>query len=281
MRYFIAVDVIRYDERLLINALRDLGVNVELIKVDSEVLPLNTSNAFQDSVILIRPLSAYNAIYSAIAFESMGGIAINSSKALYICNDKVLTYSYLIREGIRIPKTYLALSSTAIQNNLNHLKYPLIDKPPIGSWGRLVSYVRDGLDMKLVMEHRDQLNSPILRAHILQEVIGFGRDIRCIVVGDEVLGCMVRKSSNAEEWRSNIALGGTAENYIPSDEVRELAIRSAKSVGAEIAGVDLLPGEYFYVNEVNGVPEFKGFISATGIKVHEYIAKYLISISRK
>jgi glutamate--LysW ligase ArgX len=280
MSYYIAVDIVRHDEKLLIEAFNNLGINVNIVKVDSELLPLTDGRVLNNSVVLIRPLSAYNAIYSAIAFESMGALTINSSRALYVCNDKLLTYSYLIKEGLRIPKTYIALSSLAIKQAPTKLGFPLIDKPPIGSWGRLVSYVRDYIDLKIVSEHREFMDF-VVRTHILQEVIGLGKDIRCIVVGDDVLGCMLRKASDSSEWRSNVALGGSVEAYPLDEELRELAIKASRAVGAEVAGVDLLVGDGYYVNEVNGVPEFKGFIKATGVKVHEHIVKYLVSILRR
>ncbi len=279
MNYYLAVDIIRYDEKLLIEAFKGLGIDVIIIKVDSELLPLIDSRTLSDSLVVMRPISAYNAIYSAVAFESMGALTVNSSRTLYLCNDKILTYGCLIREGLRIPKTCIALSNTSLQSVSGRLKFPLIDKPPIGSWGRLVSYVRDSVDLKMISEHREFMG-PIIKTHVIQEVVGLGKDIRCIVVGDDVLGCMMRRAS-ADEWRSNVALGGTVENYPVDSEVEELVIRASRSVGAEFVGVDLLVGDGYYVNEVNGVPEFKGFIKATGIKVHEYLVKYLVSSSRR
>ncbi|MEM0505087.1 MAG: RimK family alpha-L-glutamate ligase [Sulfolobales archaeon] len=279
MTYYIAVDIIRHDEKLIIEAFKNLGINAVVIKVDSELLPLVDSKTLEGSLVVVRPLSAYNAIYSAVAFESMGALTVNSSKTLYLCNDKILTYGCLIREGLKVPKTYIALSSSPLQTVSSRLQFPLIDKPPIGSWGRLVSYVRDSVDLKMISEHREFMG-PLLKTHVVQEVIGLGKDLRCIVIGDEVLGCMMRKASDGE-WRSNVALGGTVERYPVDGEVAELAIRASKAVGAEFAGVDLLIGDGYYVNEVNGVPEFKGFIKATGIKVHEHLVKYLVSSSKR
>lgn len=279
MTYYIAVDIIRHDEKMILEAFKNLGIDAMVIKVDSELLPLVDGRALEGSLVVVRPLSAYNAIYSAVAFESMGALTVNSSKTLYLCNDKILTYGCLIREGLKVPKTYIALSPSSLQTASSRLQFPLIDKPPIGSWGRLVSYIRDSVDLKMISEHREFMG-PLMKTHVVQEVIGLGKDLRCIVIGDEVLGCMVRKASDGE-WRSNVALGGTVEGYPVDSEVAELAIRASKAVGAEFAGVDLLIGDGYYVNEVNGVPEFKGFIKATGIKVHEYLVKYLVSSSKR
>ncbi len=279
MNYYLAVDIIRYDEKLLIQAFKDLGIDVMIIKVDNELLPLVDGKTLNGSTVVIRPISAYNAIYSAAAFESSGALTINSSRTLYLCNDKILTYGCLIKEGLRIPRTYIALSPTSLRMVGAKLRFPIIDKPPIGSWGRLVSYIRDSVDLKIVSEHREYMGS-VVKTHVVQEVIGLGRDLRCIVIGEEVLGCMMRKASG-DEWRSNVALGGAVENYPVDSELEELAIRASKSVGAEFAGVDLLVGDGYYVNEVNGVPEFKGFIQATGVKVHERLVKYLVSNSKR
>ncbi|MCX8186665.1 MAG: RimK family alpha-L-glutamate ligase [Sulfolobales archaeon] len=279
MNYYLAVDIIRSEEKLIIEAFKDIGVDVMIVKVDGELLPLVDGTTLNGSLVVVRPISAFNAIYSAVAFESLGAFTVNSSRTLYLCNDKILTYGCLVREGLRIPKTYIALSSTSLQSLGNRLNFPLIDKPPIGSWGRLVSYIRDSVDLKMISEHRDYMG-PIIKTHVVQEVIGLGKDLRCLVIGDEVLGCMMRVASG-DEWRSNVALGGRVENYPVNSEVEELAIKASKAVGAEFAGVDLLIGDGYYVNEVNGVPEFKGFMKATGVKVHERLVKYLVgSIKR-
>jgi len=280
MKVFMAVDVIRYEEKLLINAFKDFGVDVTLVKVDDELLPLGNGNVLGGDVALIRTLSAFNGIYSAVAFESMGALTINSSKALYLCNDKILTYGLLIKEGVRVPKTYVALSSHALQRFSSRLSYPVVDKPPIGSWGRLVSLIRDPTDLKMIAEHREYLPSPQLKAHIVQEAVGLGKDVRCIVIGDEVLGCMMRVAGDGE-WRSNVALGGSVRRFDDDSELREMVLRAARAVGAEVAGVDVLINDTYYVNEINGIPEFKGFINATGIKVYEHIAKHVINAVRR
>jgi RimK family alpha-L-glutamate ligase len=93
-----------------------------------------------------------------------------------------------------------------------------------------------------------------------------GRDIRAFVVGGRVLGAIERR---AEGWRTNLARGGTAVAVRLSEEWAGLAVRAAAAVGAEYAGVDLLPARdgQVYVLEVNGIPGWQGLQEATGVDV--------------
>ncbi|MEM4865303.1 MAG: hypothetical protein QXY09_02255, partial [Acidilobaceae archaeon] len=124
---------------------------------------------------------------------------------------------------------------------------------------------------------RKRLESPHLRVHVIQEATAIGRDIRCVVVGEEVVACMERRSANSEEWRSNAALGGVAEAVPITRELEELALKASEAVEAEIAGVDMLYGRdgQLLVNEVNVVPEFKTISRVTGVNVAKSIAHYL------
>ena len=122
-----------------------------------------------------------------------------------------------------------------------------------------------------------------LKVHIMQDYIETNnRDIRAIVVGGKVLGAMYRVSIG-DEWRTNIALGGKPVQRKLDSELEEMTIKAAESVKGDFISVDILEDSsgVLYVNEVNGVPEFKGFMEATGIDVASELVKFLIEVSKR
>jgi RimK family alpha-L-glutamate ligase len=105
-----------------------------------------------------------------------------------------------------------------------------------------------------------------------------GRDIRVFVVGGAVLGAIERRAPDGE-WRTNVAIGGLATPFELPDEWAQLAVRAANVVGADYAGVDLLPSRdgRIFVLEVNGIPGWEGFQRATGIDVAGAIVGQLVA----
>jgi RimK family alpha-L-glutamate ligase len=102
-----------------------------------------------------------------------------------------------------------------------------------------------------------------------------GRDIRAFVVGERVLGAIERRS---EGWRTNFSRGGRVVPHALSPEWADLALRAARAVGAEYAGVDLLPAEdgRVFVLEVNGIPGWEGLQQATGLDVAGAVVDQLL-----
>ncbi|MCS7107450.1 MAG: RimK family alpha-L-glutamate ligase [Acidilobaceae archaeon] len=270
----ISLDIERAEEEFIKRALEELGISYEVIS-SSTLFSLGESPF--PPVVLIRNISATNSAYMAAIVEASGSRAVNSSRAIVLGHDKLLTYSALLRRGLKIPKSWVALDGAELEGA--GLDYPLIDKPPIGSWGRLVSLARSPEALSAIAAQRRALPTPALRVHILQRPAELGRDVRCLVVGSRVVACMERRGREGE-WRSNAAIGGSATALKPSHEVEELSLKAAEAVGAEVAGVDLLYGESLLVNEVNVVPEFKALYKATGVNVARAIAEYLMELRR-
>ncbi len=229
-----------------------------------------------ESLVLVRNIAAYNSIYVAAVAEASNCTAINSLKSLVVGHDKILSYAVLAKAGVRIPRTLIALEGANLANALSELEYPYIDKPPIGSWGRLVSLIKNPETAEHVFNHRKLLGVPQLRIHVIQKPARLGRDIRCFVIGEEVVACMERIGRQGD-WRSNAALGGYVKAYKPTSEVEELSVKATLAIEARIAGVDIVyDDEGYYVNEVNVVPEFKALIKATGVNIAGMIVDYVV-----
>ncbi|EZQ04855.1 30S ribosomal protein S6 modification protein RimK [Candidatus Acidianus copahuensis] len=277
MRIALVVDIIRQEEKLIVKALNDHGIDYDVINVAQEPIPFNKALGRYD-VGIIRAISMYRSLYSAAVLEGAGVHTINSSDVITVAGDKILTYSKLFRAGIPIPDSVIAMSPDSALKAYEQVGFPLIDKPPIGSWGRLVSLVRDIFEGKTITEHREMIGNSALKIHIIQEYIKEkNRDIRCIVLSkDELLGCYARNIP-PNEWRANVALGGNPSSLQIDEKLKEIVLKASNVINGEFVSVDILehPSKGYVINEFNDTPEFKGFMLATGINVPEKLISYI------
>lgn len=270
----VVIDVARLEERLIVSALREAVEEVRV--VNASKTPLILGNGGEAEAAVIRTISMVRALYAASAYEAMGSFTVNAAEAIMYSGDKVLAYTRLASHKLPLPQTVLALGKDAALEAAASLGYPVVMKPPIGSWGRLVARARNPDELVALLAHREEARTPHQRATILQEYINSGsRDIRCIVIGDEVLGCIERRARKGE-WRSNVALGAETRTYPVNPELEDLVLRAATAVKGFFVSIDLFETrDGFLVNEVNAVPEFKGFMRATGLNPAKVLAKKL------
>jgi len=281
MQVELLYDMPRIEEKLIIESFRERGLEVLLTNVN--VKPLQIGEELSE-VAIVRVVSMQKALYSAVARDAAGSHTINSPLTLILCGDKILTLGRLASKGLRVPRSMIAFSPESAEVVYRMLPKPFVDKPPIGGWGRLVTLVKDAATWRSILEHRQMMQSQQLRTHIAQEYVeSGGRDIRAIVIGGEFIGAVARRSVG-DEWRSNIALGGRAEPIKADGELVEMSVRAAEAVGGEFVSTDILQdlkSGLLYLNEINGVPEFKGFMEATGINVADVVARYVLSVVKR
>ncbi|MEB3861681.1 MAG: RimK family alpha-L-glutamate ligase [Desulfurococcales archaeon] len=275
MEVLLAYDHPRWEEKELARGLREAGARVSMLNVARQ--PLSGS----PGCVLVRPVSMYRAYYTSLYYSSTGSTTVNRPEVIRAAGDKVETLLLLSGRGIPVPRSMIALTGEAALAAGEAIGYPLVDKPPIGSWGRLVSLVRDPGAHRDIVEHRDMIPSPQLQVHIVQEVVEpVGVDVRCLYVFGEVPACMVRRAPRGE-WRSNVARGAGVEPF-SGGEAAELAARAGDAVGGGVVSVDILPGSGgMVVNEVNGVPEFRGLARASGLDIPGIIASAIVSWCRR
>lgn len=275
--FIMVTDVMRLEEKRLLEEARNSGLSPLIINVSERGFELGEE--LLASRALIRTISMYRAVYSASFLEANGCKAINNSLSILLAGDKALSVPLFYLNGLPVPHTYLALTSETAVKYMSGRPKPLISKPPIGSWGRLVSLINDDVAAKLVSEHREELPNPQMKVQLIQDYIPIeGEDIRCFVVMGEVVSCMKRRAP-AHEWRTNVAIGGQTEPYSPEDAIADISVKAVEAIKADYGsvdiGVDKRTGE-FYLFEVNGVPEFKGLERATKAN----IAKAIINLIR-
>lgn len=214
---------------------------------------------------------------------TLSGIKVfNTREAIENCDDKVLTYLALAKANIPTPETYPAplcykpgstVPKAALTRIAAELSYPIIVKESFGSLGKGVYLAKDEKELETLA------NRLIDRPHLFQKFVStsYGKDVRVIVIGGEVVGGMIRQSEN--DFRSNVAAGGRAEKYGLSDGIKEIALKAHKALGLDYSGVDILFGENGkpIVCEVNSNAFFKSFEAVTHINVARKYAEYVLS----
>ena len=227
---------VRMEEKRIFQALKERGTSFERIDVRQLVFGTNGVTKPAYDVVLIRCVSQTRALYSARLLESQGMRTVNAHRAIATCGDKVLTTLALQEHGVPTPHTAVAFSQDTALTTMDRLGYPLVVKPPVGSWGRLMAKVNDREAAEAVLEHKSALDhdDPY---YVQQYVRKPGRDIRTLVVGDETVYAIYRHSAH---WITNTARGGQTSVCRITPEIDEVSRAAARAVGGEIVAVDLL-----------------------------------------
>ncbi|MDW7971133.1 MAG: lysine biosynthesis protein LysX [Nitrososphaerota archaeon] len=278
-------DRIRTEEKLLINTAEKRGVVLK--PIDVKEMHLTITNLEKDKelfgeVALERCISHFRGLHLAAILESKGITVINSYSVVNICGNKMLTSIVLTKNGIPTPKTIIAFTREEAMKAIEELGFPSIIKPIFGSWGRLIAQIKDRDVAQAILEHREEMNNPLYQIYYIQEMVKRPpRDIRCVVVGDEIVASIYRYSAE-EDWRTNIARGGRAEICHLDDDAKEIILKAAKAVGGGVLGVDAMESENgILVHEVNATVEFKGAMSATGADIPGKIIEYAIKLIKR
>lgn len=273
---------LRVEEKWIFAALERRGVDYERLD-DREVhFDLqHPGNWLVFDAVLERSVSYYSGLYALRTLEGWGIPTVNTARVAEICGDKWNTSVVLERAGVPQPRVRLAFSTEAALQAMEEMGYPLVIKPVIGSWGRLLAKVNDREAAEAILEHKATLGSAQHSMFYIQEYIPKpGRDIRAIVVGDRVLAAIYR---NAEHWITNTARGGQGTLCPITPEIEDLCLRAAQAVGGGALGVDLVehPERGLLVNEVNHTTEFHTLQPLSGIDIADEIVAYTLEVARE
>ena len=206
--------------------------------------------------------------------ERLGVKTVNPAHAIEATKDKLYAHQIFAEKGIPTPKTMLVKHPVNANLVDREIGWPAIVKIMAGSYGKGVYQVTSKSRFTDFIEFAHGINTD--EAIIVQEYIDThpGEDLRVFVVGDCVLGAMKRSSKDGS-FKANITRGGVGENYPLTPEIEDMALRVARSLDLEVAGIDLLFGrDGFLVCEANSAPGFEGFEQATGINVAKKIIDY-------
>jgi len=282
MRVGVLFSRMRKEEKMLMDCFRSRGVDYEMIDVRDAVFDLfNPAPWLKFDVFLDRCISHSQAQTVLEIFEGWGIPCVNSARVLRICGDKKNTTLALARQNIPTPPVRMALTPESALQAIEEMGYPVVLKPTIGSWGRLLALITCREAAEAVLEHKATLGSVQHSIFYIQQYIEKGsQDIRTFVVGDETI-CGISRTS--DHWITNTARGGIAANYPISPEVNELSLKAARAVGGGIVAVDLMQDSQgkFWVNEVNHTMEFKNSVEPTGVDIPGRMADYVIAHARQ
>lgn len=279
MRVGVLSSIIRVEEKLLFDRLTRRGI--EFDKIDDRELVLDVHRTdYPYDVILERCINHSRALHALKVLNDRGVKTVNSFEVANNCGDKLLTTSALIKASVPTLKTYLAFTPESAIEAIERIGYPVVLKPVVGSWGRLLAKINDRDAAEAILEHKQILGSYHHSTYYIQEYVRKPeRDIRSFVVGDETICAIYRYASH---WITNTARGGKAMNCPVTDELNRLSVAAAKAVGGGVVAIDILESERgMLVNEVNYTMEFRNSIETTGVDIPGRIVDYLVEVARQ
>ena len=280
MRLGILYSRVRVEEKLLFEKLEAKGVPYDLIDDRDVVFDLWDAGPFrQYDAVLERCINHSRALYALRILEDYGIPCVNSYHVADTCGDKLKTTAALERHGVPSPRVKIAFTPESALQAIEQIGYPVVLKPCIGSWGRLISKLNDREAAEAVLEHKEVLGTYHHSIFYIQEYVNKpGRDIRAFVVGDETICAIYRDSKH---WITNTARGGVASNCPVTPELNDLCVRAAQACGGGVVAIDVLehPERGLLVNEVNYTMEFRNSIAPTGVDIPGRIVDYVIAVA--
>jgi [lysine-biosynthesis-protein LysW]---L-2-aminoadipate ligase len=281
MKIAVLCSRIRVEEKWIFQALDQRGITYDKIDDRQVSFKLNEPRQWLDyGVVLERSLSYKNGLYACQILNAWGIPTVNMSYVAATCGDKLATSVAFEKAGVPQPRVWFAFTPQAALETMDAIGYPLVLKPVVGSWGRLLSKVNDRDAAEAILLHKETLGSVGHSLIYIQEYIKKpGRDIRSFVVGDRTV-CAIYRSS--PHWITNTARNGKAEVCPVTPEIDRLSVAAAQAVGGGVIAVDILedPRRGYLVNEVNHTMEFHTTVPLTGVDIPGLLVDYALEVAR-
>jgi len=286
MRVGILYSRVRVEEKLLFEAFAARGADFDLLDDRDLIFEITPGGPYAGQyagydVIAERCINHSRALYSLRILNDRGIATVNTAHVADVCGNKLQTTSALTAAGIPSPRTLIAYSSDSALRAIESLGYPVVLKPAVGSWGRLLSKVNDREAAESILEHKEVLGTYHHSIFYIQEFIPKPeRDIRAFVVGDETICAIYR---NSEHWITNTARGGKSSNCPVTPELNDLCVRAARAVGGGIVAIDVVedPERGLLIIEVNYTMEFRNSIAPTGVDIPGRMADFILKVGKE
>ncbi len=278
----------KYEINRFINVAQNEGIELTIIKpeeIEIIVTKDDRKSIFVNSVPVslpdfVIPRMGAGTTFFALSvlrhLERLGVPVINTPLGVETVKDKLYSLQILAEKNLPVPKTMLLRFPVSNMELIKkQIGFPIIVKALSGSQGKGV-YLADSEEQFRTLTELVELTNPSFNI-ILQEFISdsYGRDLRVIVIGGRVIGCMGRHAANGG-FKANFSQGGTVDTYPITPEIEWLALEATKALSLDIAGVDLLfDHDHFKICEVNSSPGFKGFESCIDIDIPKAIYDYI------
>ena len=268
-------DTIRLEEKLLIESAKKNDINLEMVDCKKLFVDLNDKKNF-DGPVLQRCVSYYRNLHSTAAIEGQGTKVVNCLNTGIFAGNKLFTHMLLQKAGVPTPDATVAFSKDSALEALDKNGFPKIIKPTVGSWGRMVSKINDMDSAEGIIDGREVMY-PIHQVHFLEEFVERPpRDIRVIVIGDNVAAAIYRNSGDGN-WKTNTHLGGSAETCEITNELEDICIKAKDTVYGDIVGIDLMESndKGMVVHEINNTTEFRNVVRVTGVDIPKLMLEYV------
>lgn len=259
---------------------REMGIDVKVFK--PEQFDLLVTGEDKESVLIdgnLMPLpdfvlprtyvvdTGYFALAVIRQLEKLGVEVYNNASCIEMVADKLHTHQVLIESSLPTPTTMLAKFPVDIDLVENYIGFPIVVKTLLGVNGSGVFLLDDReafLDLMGLISETNPNIQLIFQKFIAKSK---GRDVRLFVVEGEVIASMERRAKSGD-FKANYSQGGSVAEFIPDEEAKNLAIRTAEILNIQIAGIDLLFAEDGYtICEANTFPGFKGIESCCDVNV--------------
>ena len=271
----ILYDTIRLEEKLLIESAKKNDISIDMVDCKKLFLDLNEKNCL-DGPVLQRCVSYYRNLHSTAALEGQGAKVVNCLNTGIFAGNKLFTHMLLQKAGVPTPDATVAFSKDSALEALEKNGFPKIIKPTVGSWGRMVSKINDMDSAEGIIDGREAMY-PIHQVHFLEEFVERPpRDIRVIVIGDNVAAGIYRNSGDGN-WKTNTHLGGSAETCEITNELEDICIKAKNAVFGDIVGIDLMESNEkgLVVHEINNTTEFRNVVRVTGVDIPKLMLEHV------
>ncbi|RLG13221.1 MAG: hypothetical protein DRN71_05280 [Candidatus Nanohalarchaeota archaeon] len=253
-----------------------------IISIDNKRLKLEYDGRDITKVDYVLPkIDSKRAVYGFEIINAFDAFPVPKpyhAATILVAHDKFLTSIVLAHSNIPVPKTHIVKTKKAFESIRSNIKYPLMAKLKGGSGGQGIMYVENKESMESIISSMEVLKEEILIQEFIENP---GEDIRVLVAGDNVIGSMKRIAKDGEK-RANVKAGGTPAKYTATDEVKDISIRAAKAVGADICAVDLIESRKGpVVIEVNINPGLVGLTAATNFNIAKRVVEYVYDVTTR
>jgi [lysine-biosynthesis-protein LysW]---L-2-aminoadipate ligase len=273
---------IRVEEKWIFASLEKRGIDFD--RLDDRTISFDLDNASSwhaYDAVMERSISYTSGLYALRILNAFGVPTINTVAVAEACGDKLTTSTLLMKAGLPQPRNVVAFTPESALDALEKLGYPVVVKPVVGSWGRLLAKINDRDAAEAIFEHKATLGSTQHQVFYIQEYIEKpGRDIRAVVIGERVLTAMYRTSPH---WITNTARGGAGELCPVTPEIEDMCLKAAQAVGGGVLAIDLIehPQRGFLINEVNHTMEFHTLQPLSGIDIAGEIVDYAVNVASR
>ncbi len=272
---------VRVEEKWIFAAMERRGLDYERLDSRRVTFDLDNPDAWgQYDAILERSISYTNGLYALRVLDAWGVPTVNKLSVAEACGDKLTTSAALSKAGVPQPRNVIAFTPESALDVIEQMGYPVVLKPVVGSWGRLLAKINDREAAEAILEHKAVLGSVQHSIFYIQEYIEKpGRDIRAFVIGDQTVTAIYRKSPH---WITNTARGGEGEVCQLTPELEEVCSGAAQAVGGGVLAVDVIehPERGYLVNEINHTMEFHTTQPVTGVDIADLMVEYVVGVAR-